>query len=419
MFRKVVSQIMLILLLSSGLALILNSQSVKATRSIEIREDGTIYPPTAPIKRDGEVYTLTGDISQSIIVLKNNIVIDGNNHIVDGGLIGDIGIDLSDRFRVRVKNITIKNFRIGIHLYGSSYYNEIANSTIIGCGTGIVMKGFLDKVPHYNKITANVITDSTEGGVLITPYQAGSSDKPHHNTISQNIITKNEQYGVRSESYYNELTFNVVKGNKVGVLLYGDASNNTVSFNTIIDNAEEGLCVQGSHNKIFNNTIMGNKYGVYIKPTGIIGYSGYCCYNEIYNNIIANNTWYGIYIEAETQFYKTSNNRIYHNDFINNTVQAYSYNSENTWDDGYPSGGNYWSDYNGTDLYSGPYQNKTGGDGIGDTPYAIDAVKDQYPLMEPYIIPELPSTTTLSLFTSIATLTLIAARKKLQKQFKV
>jgi hypothetical protein len=54
----------------------------------------------------------------------------------------------------------------------------------------------------------------------------------------------------------------------------------------------------------------------------------------------------------------------------------------NTWDDGYPSGGNYWSDYNGIDVKSGSYQNETGSDGVGDTPYIIDANNtDHYPLM--------------------------------------
>jgi hypothetical protein len=54
----------------------------------------------------------------------------------------------------------------------------------------------------------------------------------------------------------------------------------------------------------------------------------------------------------------------------------------NAWNNGYPSGGNYWSDYNGTDFYSGPYQNVTGSDGIGDTSYVIDANNtDDYPLM--------------------------------------
>jgi hypothetical protein len=58
---------------------------------------------------------------------------------------------------------------------------------------------------------------------------------------------------------------------------------------------------------------------------------------------------------------------------------------DNSWDDGYPSGGNYWSDHNGTDSFCGPYQNETGGDGIGDTPYVInDNNVDHYPLMQPF-----------------------------------
>jgi nitrous oxidase accessory protein NosD len=57
----------------------------------------------------------------------------------------------------------------------------------------------------------------------------------------------------------------------------------------------------------------------------------------------------------------------------------------NTWDDGYPSGGNYWSNYTGIDEYSGPSQNETGSDGIGDTPYVIDENNtDRYPLMAPF-----------------------------------
>jgi hypothetical protein len=58
--------------------------------------------------------------------------------------------------------------------------------------------------------------------------------------------------------------------------------------------------------------------------------------------------------------------------------------SNGTWDDGYPSGGNYWSDYRHTDMLSGPGQNLSGSDGIGDVSYIIDGDNiDAYPLMAP------------------------------------
>jgi len=84
---------------------------------------------------------------------------------------------------------------------------------------------------------------------------------------------------------------------------------------------------------------------------------------------------------------------------VNNTdqiVDSYWENpshpqSINVWDDGYPSGGNYWSDHNDTDVYSGPHQNETGPDGISDIPYEIDRDNvDYYPLMSSYVESERP-----------------------------
>jgi len=63
---------------------------------------------------------------------------------------------------------------------------------------------------------------------------------------------------------------------------------------------------------------------------------------------------------------------VYHNNFINSTIQVHSVGSEDVWDNGCE--GNYWSDYNGTDL---------DGDGIGDTLLPYHPF-DNYPLMSPY-----------------------------------
>jgi hypothetical protein len=92
---------------------------------------------------------------------------------------------------------------------------------------------------------------------------------------------------------------------------------------------------------------------------------------------------------------------ICHNNFIDNYQQAYS-DSMNIWDDGYPSGGNYWSDYAGVDLCTGPWQNLTGSDGIGDTPYAIDSSNlDNYPLIAAWAPPDIAVTNLTSAKTVI------------------
>ncbi|MDH5788460.1 MAG: hypothetical protein OEZ40_09245 [Candidatus Bathyarchaeota archaeon] len=102
---------------------------------------------------------------------------------------------------------------------------------------------------------------------------------------------------------------------------------------------------------------------------GFVIYASEASFHSIYQNNVTNCS-YGIVL------INSSNNIIYHNNFINNTQQVYSENSVNIWDDGYPSGGNYWSDYTDVDLNN---------DGIWDHPYVIDENnKDRYPLVNPW-----------------------------------
>ena len=64
---------------------------------------------------------------------------------------------------------------------------------------------------------------------------------------------------------------------------------------------------------------------------------------------------YGIYLGAQSE-----NNEVYHNAIINNAFQAFDIGTNNKWDNGYPSGGNYWSDHIGPDDFSGADQSGQG-----------------------------------------------------------
>lgn len=137
----------------------------------------------------------------------------------------------------------------------------------------------------------------------------------------------------------------------------------------------------GNYTTIDSNIIRASSQGVNLMSTAN---------DSVTANQIVGNTL-GIYLTWSWD------SRIYHNNFVNNTHGASQVGSANiTWDDGYPSGGNYWSDYNGTDHCSGVDQaNCTASDGIGDSPYTIESdhglVVDRFPLMAPYVAPQTPS----------------------------
>jgi rhodanese-related sulfurtransferase len=165
--------------------------------------------------------------------------------------------------------------------------------------------------------------------------------------------------------------FTIQNGTESGVDLnggsYAQIHDNKVTHNYC------GINASSSYNMIFSNEIVGNE------QCGVSATQGA---NRIFENNITSNQ-FGVQMNGP----ETSNpNYVYHNNLMNNTSQVSAEGVSSLWDDGYPSGGNYWSDYNGTDLYSGPYQNETGSDGLGDTPYTINPNNtDRCPLSRPWL----------------------------------
>ncbi len=154
-----------------------------------------------------------------------------------------------------------------------------------------------------------------------------------------------------------EITRNIVRGELLCV-----GSNKTIANNIL-----NSIWNMASEVTITGNIISGS-YGIAIGAWG----------NTVFNNTIENSE------VALTFWAAASGNKIYHNNFINNTELMHTWELTNQtvglWDDGYPNGGNYWGNY----LFKYPNATEIGSSGIGDTPYVIDGYnQDNYPLISP------------------------------------
>jgi parallel beta-helix repeat protein len=332
-------------------------QKAKASGTIYIRADGSVDPPTPLIMTvDNSTYTFTGNISDSIVVKRDNIVVNGAGYTLQGTG-SENGIDLSSISNVTIKNIEIREFDFGIYL-NHSVSNTIAGNFL----TAINFEGIRLYESSNNNITGNnMIMNDWDA---VTLY--GSSD----NKIVENNLTRNYD-GIRLyESSNNSIVENIVANNQYGIFL-AFSSNNSLLKNNVTANDGNGISLLWSSNE-----------------------------NRIAENLVIANKWHGLHLN------ESSNNIIYHNSFMDNSQQVDLNNSVNVWDVDYPSGGNYWSDYNGTDANH---------DSIGDAPYIIDGNNtDHYPLMTQYI-PEFPSFLILPLCSIATLLAVIVYRKKHSK----
>jgi len=200
-------------------------------------------------------------------------------------------------------------------------------------------------------------------------YSIRLSDSSN-NTIYGNKIIENH-FGIAVSGSFNIISGNTLTGNNVSIDIDYHSAYNFVSGNTITNNNDYSVSISGSFNVISGNILTGNNdFCIFLSGSSN---------NTIFGNNITNN-------ERGITIYESSGNLISHNNLINNQRQIDLWDVNATWDDGYPYGGNYWSDYNGKDI---------DGDGIGDTPYIIDEKnRDNYPLMEPVepaVIPEFSS----------------------------
>jgi hypothetical protein len=252
---------------------------------------------------------------------------------------------------------------------------QMSGFTIVTTGGYILIRGNGTRIKD-NKITTDISVQGSYLSILENTFSAGLGFNGSYCKISSNTFSSalyaSGQYNIVSSNNFNEGitiagSFFLVDWNKAtngGTFSVG-GENNIIS-NNIIDHLETGLGVGGSNNTVFLNTV--THCGMGLSPR-----AG----NIIYANYVANNAW-AIYT-GDTQLNPDGNASVlFNNNFVKNAYQVDTISINTFKTDYFDNGkvGNYWSDYRGKDI---------DGDGIGDTPYVIDANRsDRYPLMNPF-----------------------------------
>lgn len=328
------------------------------------------------------------------------------------------GFDLTSRSNVTITKCTITSFSIGVHVYFSSDVFLLNNNvrSNVNDGLQIIASNRIhllnNNLTHNggsaiwidwsteNNISGNYVADNNVGVMI-----SASSAVVKNNSIKSN----NYNFGVDGEQLSHFMidvdTSNTINDRPIyywvnkqnmevpfdaGYVAVINSTDITVKNLTLMNNYYGILSCFTSNLTIQNVSSSYNYYGIafFMSSNSNIancstetGYCGILLQDSSNNSITRNriNSLYGF------KLVRSSDNRIYYNNLLNNVKQA-NVDAESTsaWDNGYPSGGNYWSDYAGVDLKNGPYQNITGSDGIGDTPYYINEDnQDNYPLTEP------------------------------------
>ena len=224
-----------------------------------------------------------------------------------------------------------------------------------------------ETITIIGKLGSEPVFNGGGSGIAITLLPGASG------SIIAGIVITNWDQGILIIDATNVKIYDNIMSliNCDGITLEGsNAADNLIYSNIFQENTVAiNLTTSTTSNTIYKNIITSNNIGLSLKSSG----------NNITANIIAEN-------QVGIDLSNSNNNIIYHNNFVSNDIQvSISTSTGNTWDNGCPSGGNYWSIYTSVDLYHGPSQNETGSDGINDTQYTIAINNiDRYPLVHPF-----------------------------------
>lgn len=272
----------LTLLLASTLTLALGIQRVRASGNIYITTYG-VFPPTAPISTvDNITYTLTGDISDPIVVQGDNIILDGNGFTVDGANnSGKHGIDVIDCDNVTVKNLKVTRWDYGIWVDSSSFpssNNTILNNSVTECNwMAITMKWSTQCTISGNNLTdnqfgiwvqncfSNMVSCNTVAGS--TGYALYIDHYAHDNVFNGNVLNGNDVVDILAPYSHIQDVYlapfshdNTLTGNTINNVLYINYSPN----NTFLNNSIGHVTNIGEYANFWDDGYEGNFYSEYV-----------------------------------------------------------------------------------------------------------------------------------------------------------
>ena len=271
---------------------------------------------------------------------------------IDGTVVGEVIV--ASCTNVRVANLQLSGTDEEIMMVYVHQASIVGNNVSGDIAKSIDVLRSSDVMISSNHINGTEVSISDSVNVTVTGNLGnGGSYNP--------LVTLSGCSGI-------SVSNNTLESNVGGAALnLVDVINATVTGNWVSDNGN-GIVVSGAEGlNITANDIVRNQVGLTLNLGSLRG---------IFNDVI------------------------YHNNFVDNSQHQAAYQPYvvASFDNGYPSGGNYWSDYVAVDNCSGPQQNICSGpDGIGDAHYAkiwrefayeypgaYGTLLDYYPLVNPY-----------------------------------
>lgn len=362
---------------------------------------------------DGISTVIEGDGDGNVVVISHSCNITFAGFLVNGSgntYFAGIHIRLSSNINL-TSNVVVNGYR-GIYVW-DAHNCFLSDNHLVGNDRGLEIWGlslahFMHDIDDSNTVDGKPVYYWVNRRDSRVPADAGyAAIVNSSNILVENLSLTNNGQGVLLAYSRNCVIENAKFSDNIRGVHMVVSDNNTIAWNTISHNVESGiLLICSSYNTVIGNKVIGsdlaeNELGIYLSFSNIL--TRRSDYNMVNGNDVENN-YYGIFLSAaqnnnvsHNKIFKnecgvrvsdSSSNLFFHNNIVDNAVPAVISDdlSNNTWDDGYPSGGNNWGDYSGVDVCCGPYQNETGVDWIGDEHYIINEKNvDRYPLIPPKV----------------------------------